>query len=124
MAWGALTQQQYVLPRGELGARAGGDLAEDAGPGGEQTAHSGRGLAREERPRAQCAGAGAAEKAAAWVGAELRRARDPGASAGPRVPAGTREGCGPYQRFCPSSSSPVAAPPFPDVSSLAKGPPV
>lgn len=35
---GALTQQQDVLPRGELGSRAGGDLAEDAGPNGEQGA--------------------------------------------------------------------------------------
>lgn len=37
---------------------------------------------------------------------------------------GPREGWGRYQRFCPSSSSPAAAPPLPDVSSLAKGPPV
>lgn len=35
---GTLTQQQDVLPRGELGSRAGGDLAEDAGPNGEQGA--------------------------------------------------------------------------------------
>lgn len=33
-----LTQQQHVLPGRELGARARGDLAEDAGPNGEQGA--------------------------------------------------------------------------------------
>lgn len=48
---GALTQQQHVLPRGEFGARAGGDLAEDAGPGGEQGSRSGRGPAPEGLPR-------------------------------------------------------------------------
>lgn len=37
-------------------------------------------------------------------------------------PRGTGEGCGPYQRFCPSSSSPAAGPPLPDASSLARGP--
>jgi hypothetical protein len=35
---GTLTQQQHVLPRRELGARARGDLAENAGPNGEQRA--------------------------------------------------------------------------------------
>lgn len=34
----ALTQQQHVLPGRELGARACGDLAEDAGPNREQGA--------------------------------------------------------------------------------------
>lgn len=48
---GALTQQQHVLPRGEFGARAGGDLTEDAGPGGEQGSRSGRGPAPEGLPR-------------------------------------------------------------------------
>lgn len=37
-------------------------------------------------------------------------------------PRGTGEGCGPYQRFCPSSSSPAAGPPLPEASSLARGP--
>lgn len=50
-AGGALTQQQHILPRGEFGAGAGGDLTEDAGPGGEQGARSGRGPAPEGLPR-------------------------------------------------------------------------
>lgn len=35
---GPLTQQQHVLPGRELGARARGHLAEDAGPNEEQSA--------------------------------------------------------------------------------------
>lgn len=73
-------------------------------------------------------GGGCGGRGGLGPGAELRRARiprrppaGPGASAqrGPR-----EEGWGRYQRFCPSSSSPAAAPPLPEISSLAKEPPV
>lgn len=120
---GALTQQQHVLPRGEFGARAGGDLTEDAGPGGNK-AHAQAGAPRRRGCPGLHARTGAAENAAAWAGRRAPAGTRPWTIPGPALPAGTKEGCDPYQRFCPSSSSPAAAPPLPDASSLAKGPPV
>lgn len=94
---GTLTQQQYVLPRGELGARAGGDLAEDAGPSGEQrrTLRRGTGAPPREGPtRPRRAWAGAAENVVA-------SARDPEVSAGPGVSAGTQGRVGSLPKVLP-----------------------
>lgn len=92
-----LTQQQYVLPRWELGARAGGDLAEDAGPSREQRRTLRPGTAappREGRTRPWRAWAGAAENAVA-------SARDPEVSPGPGVSAGTQGRVGSLPKVLP-----------------------
>lgn len=116
---GTLTQQQYILPRGELGARAGGDLAKDAGPSGEQrrTLRPGTGARGRDGPGLGALGRG-------LLRTQWPRHGIPRCPQGRECQWGPREGWGRYQRFCPSSSSPAAAPPLPDVSSLAKGPPV
>lgn len=88
------------------------------------------------RPGARSRSAGGMDPASARLGWDCRecsglgRAPSSGGHGIPRRPQGQerqqepREGWGRYQRFCPSSSSPAAMPPLPDVSSLVKGPPV
>lgn len=121
--WGHLPSSSTFFPAGSLERERVETSLRMQDLAGNK-AHAQAGAPRRRGCPGLHARTGAAENAAAWAGRRAPAGTRPWTIPGPALPAGTREGCDPYQRFCPSSSSPAAAPPLPDASSLAKGPPV
>ena len=121
--WGHLPSSSTFFPAGSLERERVETSLRMQDLAGNK-AHAQAGAPRRRGCPGLHARTGAAENAAAWAGRRAPAGTRPWTIPGPALPAGTRERCDPYQRFCPSSSSPAAAPPLPDASSLAKGPPV